>query len=223
MYPGYPAPHGYPANPYVRPPSGGTAITAAILALLGAAYNAFGAVMGLIGAASLAETNDVLRRSGHDIPASDDLESQLHTAAIIAGGLALMLGVGGVLLLARRNWGRILIGVACGCAVAFGVQSLANDSVLVGEMGASSESVAVGIGLVAGFGFPLVTFVLVMLRSTIGWVNARTAPAPAGPANPYGVPNPYGAADPYGASNPYGAPNPYAQQAPHGRPPYPHY
>lgn len=174
----------YGANPYGAPqsPSGGTAITAAVLALVGGAWHLFGTLIGL---ATLAGTQDV-----------DGLPSWYTGYAIVnwVGVLivAAALITGGIMLLKRKVVSRIII--AAGCGIALVIQWI--GAVLAVAIGAAMESASgvAGLGAMSGaIGifvaifmsiFPITTIVLTYLKSTLRWIEAGSASAPA-PATPW--------------------------------------
>ncbi|WP_067836192.1 hypothetical protein [Nocardia lijiangensis] len=187
MYPppGYPA---YPPYGYVPPPSGGTAIMAGVLALLGGAYGGFTAISGFF---ALQRLEDVRRSIGSS--ATGPTETEFYAVVATSGGIAAMLLLGGILLLARKGAGRTLIVVACTLAVIQGFVSLG----VIEDAGMLSESSAATVGLALGVSLPLLTGILAAVGSTARWVAAGRTPA---------APPMYG-------------PPPYA----YGPPQYPHY
>lgn len=186
--PGYPAP-AYAAAPgpygYPQPaPSGGTGITAGILALLGALSSVGMAISMFILAAATSESSltngaalatGARRRSSSSSSSSSgtDVDIDFEGVGIIWGILylivALALLVGGIMLLKRSSAGRITVIVAC---VAF---------LIVSIFGFGLTAIIAGL-------FAIGTLVLASLGSTKRWIEAGRAPAMAagyGPA-PYG-------------------------------------
>ncbi|WP_280435606.1 hypothetical protein [Nocardia carnea] len=193
--PGYPAPGpSYPApayaaapGPYGYPqpaPSGGTGITAGILALLGALSSVGMAVSMFILTAATSESSltngaalatGARRRSSSSSSSGKgpDIDIDFEGVGIIWGILylivALALLVGGIMLLKRSSAGRITVIVAC---VAF---------VIISVFGFGLTAIIAGL-------FAIGTLVLASLGSTKRWIEAGRAPAMAGG---YG-PAPYG-------------------------------
>ncbi|NKY56231.1 hypothetical protein [Nocardia flavorosea] len=191
--PGYPAPGpGYPApayaaapGPYGYPqpaPSGGTGITAGILALLGALSSIGMAISMFILTAATSESSltsgaalatGARRRSSSSSSSGTDVDIDFEGVGIIWGILYLIVAVallvGGIMLLKRSSAGRTTVIVAC---VAFLIVSIFGFGITA---------------IIAGL-FALGTLVLAALGSTKRWIEAGRAPAMAGG---YG-PAPYG-------------------------------
>ncbi|MEV0249898.1 hypothetical protein AB0H76_25080 [Nocardia sp. NPDC050712] len=214
QYPGQYDPYaggGYAPGPAA--PSGGTAITAGVLAALGA-------VSQLAGAAISLTTSTVFTDSGLS---DSDLTSQLRTlmtvTSVVSFLVAALLGGGAVLLFLRKAAGRILVAAGCGLVI---VAQLAN-TVLMATLFADLDddgSVLAVAGLSAVFSliFPIVTLVLALLPATARWLAHRPAEAgyPYGqPPMGYQQPNPYG----YNPSGGYGQPPGYPPVDPFGQGP----
>ncbi|WP_280423308.1 hypothetical protein [Nocardia carnea] len=199
--PGYPAPGpSYPApayaaapGPYGYPqpaPSGGTGITAGILALLGAVSCTLTGIGMFVLAVATSEnsltsgavlaTGARRRRSssssssGTDIDIDIGFEGVSIVFGIVYVLLALMLFIGGILLLRRKSAGRVMVILGCaGCiamtlVVAFGMPN-SQTTVLGGSI------------------FAVLTLVLAAVGPTKRWIDAARMPAIAssyGPA-PY--------------------------------------
>ncbi|WP_328389849.1 hypothetical protein [Nocardia sp. NBC_00416] len=190
--PGYPAP-GPAGYGYQRPPSGGTGITAGILAMLGGAASILSAVGMFVLAAATSEsslTNGAVlatgarRRSSSSSSSGNgvdlDLDFDLDVMGVVLGVaysvLALVLLIGGILLLRRSNTGRMMVIFGC-------VLSIALTIVVVGLVAAGGSLSAVGAPL-----FAILTLVLAAIAPTKRWIEAAQAPVPVGgyAAAPYG-------------------------------------
>ncbi|MBF6350011.1 MULTISPECIES: hypothetical protein [Nocardia] len=196
--PGYPAPgFGYPPpayaaapGPYGHPPapSGGTGITAGILALLGGLVSAITAISMYVLAFATSEsslTNGAVlatgarrRSSSSSSSSGPDIDIDFEFAGIgIVWGLiytviALALLIGGIMLLRRRNAGRVTVIVGC---VAFVILSV----LMLGI-----------VNLISGL-FALLTLILAAVGSTKRWIDAARMPAVPAMAGGYGA-TPYG-------------------------------
>ncbi|MFI1464484.1 hypothetical protein [Nocardia carnea] len=197
--PGYPAPGpGYPApayaaapGPYGHPqpaPSGGTGITAGILALLGALSSVGMAISMFILTAATSESSltngaalatGARRRSSSSSSSSSsgtDVDIDFEGVGIIWGILYLIVAVallvGGIMLLKRSSAGRTTVIVAC---VAFLIVSIFGFGITA---------------IIAGL-FALGTLILASLGSTKRWIDAARMPAAPAMAGGYG-PAPYG-------------------------------
>ncbi|MFI7003976.1 hypothetical protein [Nocardia sp. NPDC050175] len=184
-YPQYPGGYNpYPAySPGMSAPSGATAITAGVLACVGAVAELFGGgvslVFGIIGA-QLGEYDTTGLFS----------EGWFQTWAIVSGAIglvaAVLLGVGAVAMFTRKSFGRVLIVVGCVAAIAVGI----TGTVLVHSSDTTSDSLSSlsgGVGGLLGLIFPVATAVLALLPMTSRWL-AHTPVAAAPP--PYGYPYP---------------------------------
>lgn len=160
---GYPPQTGYPGIfPPPGPPSspgGGTAITAAVLAIFGGLLNF---VMGLIGFAKIigmkADSPDTFAGGSYPLALGFVLLG-------VAGGLLLLIGA--IMLLRRTMVARWL--VVGGCSLAFLAAMIS-----FGLRSAISEYR--GSGSVLNLLFPILTIVLVLLPSTTAWIQARRGP-----------------------------------------------
>lgn len=187
-YPQYPG--GY--NPYPAystgssAPSGATAITAGVLAAVGAVAELFGGglslAFGFIGS-SLEEYDTTGLFS----------QSWYQTWALVSGALglviAVLLGVGAVAMFSRKSFGRVLVVVGCAATIATGVAG----TVLFHSLATSSDSLSAisgGIGGLLGLIFPVATAVLALLPATSRWL-AHTPVAAVPQQYPYpGPPQP---------------------------------
>ncbi|WP_194816731.1 hypothetical protein [Nocardia sp. XZ_19_385] len=173
-------------------PSGGTAISAGVLAALGTVAQ----LLGGVGVLWLAlATSDGL---------SD--EDGLYAFVLVGAGFALLtavlLGIGSVTLFLRKAIGRILIAVGCAIHILAQIASIVVSVAAVGEY-ADDDLIGTGLGGLIGIVFPIATLILVLLPSTARWLAYRPAEAgyppyapgypPAGypPQNPF-APNQFG-------------------------------
>lgn len=193
-YPPYPGQY----QPYPQQggaPGGGTAITAGVLASIGAAGQLLGGLLQI----ALGATQ------------TDELHSMYHASwypvyTIVAGLIAVIAGAalaaGAVTLFRRRPIGRTLIVAGCALTIVIGIAGIAVALNLdIGTLGGASHLVG-GVGGVFGLIFPIITIVLTLVPATARWLAA--VPASAGPY-------PYPAAYPGGGA--YGAqPGPYTGQ-----------
>ncbi|WP_157128938.1 hypothetical protein [Nocardia amamiensis] len=194
----YPPPHPQlPGHGYGAPQSsasGGTGIAAGLLALLGGGWETYGLV-------SLLNSRIF-----------DTLAGLALVGVAVAGLVAFLLILGGILLLCRLTVGRVLVIVGS----ALSLINLAIGLALVGLFGL--QPVVVGV-------LTLATLVLAAISPTGRWIAARRQSTPQygpQPAPPYGQPAfaQYGQQPP----QPYGhltAPPPVHPAPPYGQPPYP--
>ncbi|MGW5387858.1 hypothetical protein [Nocardia sp. NPDC003963] len=191
--PGYPPPGYPPAGGYGYPaaaPGGGTGITAGVLALLGGIASSVSAVSLLFFASAgnsltsgAALATGARRRtsssssSGPDIDLDLDVNGFALAMGIVQAVLALLLLIGGFLLLRRSNAGRTMVIIGCGAAALL---------TIVGLLGPGSPG-PIGVGLL-GLIFPVLTLVLAAVTATKRWIDAGQQPVPAGPYGgaPYG-------------------------------------
>ncbi|WP_454195243.1 hypothetical protein [Nocardia sp. Marseille-Q1738] len=195
---GYPPPHPHlPGHGYGPPQSsagGGTGIAAGLLALLGGGWETYGLV-------SLV-TSRIF----------DTLAGLALVSVAVAGLVAFLLLLGGVLLLCRLTVGRVLVIVGS----ALSLINLAIGLAMIGLFGLQP--------IIAGV-LTLATIVLAAISPTGRWIAARRQSVPMyghQPAPPYGQPSfpQYGHQPP----QPYGhpaAPPPGYPAPPYGQPPYP--
>ncbi|MGW4845041.1 hypothetical protein [Nocardia brasiliensis] len=170
----------YPGYPGVVPaPSGATAITAGVLACVGAVGQLLGGAVNLVfGIIDI----------GHELGEYDSTgllgQSWYRTFALTTGVVAMVtavpLGVGAIGLLRRKQFGRMLVVVGCVAVIVLGIVSFA----LVQSAGGSWDSslgVSTGISGLVGLLFPVGTAVLALVPATTRWL----AHTPAPPAYPY--------------------------------------
>jgi hypothetical protein len=179
---------------YQAQPSGGTGITAGILALLGGVASALSAFGMFVLASATSEsslTNGAVlatgarRRSSSSSSSSGpdidfDFDFDLAGTGVVLGiaysVLALLLLIGGILLLRRSNTGRVMVILGC-------VLSIVLTVVVVGVV-----AVGGGISVLGAPLFAVLTLVLAAIAPTKRWIEAARMPVPVGA---YGV-APYG-------------------------------
>ncbi|MEV6770990.1 hypothetical protein AB0N05_20445 [Nocardia sp. NPDC051030] len=171
--PGYPAP-GYPPAYPPPAPSGGTAITAAVLAtLLGLLAGLAGVVMIGVGATTKSKHDSY---GSHSSSASDGLSSLMLGLGVVVIVMGVLWFAGAMLLFARKAAGRWMLVVLSSLGLIGNVISVANSS--------SPGSGAFG-GLLG-----LAVLVLAAVPATGKWIAAgkpqsRSPYPPAGGYTPY--------------------------------------
>ncbi|QRY52721.1 hypothetical protein [Mycolicibacterium septicum] len=180
--PGYPAQSGHPQpwypgayQPYgsapapSTSPSGGTAITTAVLAGLGALATLGGGILGLIGLAAL---NSDSTYSTSDVLSGGACALLVIVMLVnIVSGLLLLPGT--VMLLQRKMIGRWLIVGGCALTILNSLLSLGLSAAVT----ARYESYGGGSAFeFLSLVFPIATLVLAMLPSTTAWIKARPNP-----------------------------------------------
>ncbi|QIS01085.1 hypothetical protein F5X71_00950 [Nocardia brasiliensis] len=179
QYPGGYQPYsGYPG--VVPAPSGATAITAGVLACVGAVGQLLGGVVNLVfGIVDI----------GHELSEYDSTgllgQSWYRGFALVTGAAALVtgvvLGLGAIALLRRKQSGRTLVVAGCAGVLGIGIISYA----LVQSAGGSWDTaigLTSGISGLVGLMFPICTVVLALVPATTRWL-AHTPPAyPYAPA-----------------------------------------
>ncbi|MDT5011482.1 MAG: hypothetical protein QOH57_3099 [Mycobacterium sp.] len=174
IYPGYPAGAAPVYSPYGQSPSpsGGTAITAAVLSFLGTVAHALGAIMLLVAMSAV-----------NDVPKARDLLPGWYGAFAIGScvlniALSVTLLVGGIQLLRHVGWSRMLLAGACAVAVVWRiVDVIATKSIYdsLEKFGVdASARVGGAAGTTLGLIFPIVTLVLVLLPLTKRWCEVPT-------------------------------------------------
>ncbi|MFI9511471.1 hypothetical protein [Nocardia sp. NPDC052566] len=186
--PGYPAPYGQPYQPYGAPPppqpSGGTAITAGVLAIGVGLLT----LVGSIGLFAYAAEGPTFKSGRH----YTGIFTGLATVLLV---LTVVYILGAILLLCRKTAGRVLLILISSLGAIFGVVGIA---IAAGNGGFVPSS---GIGFV----IQLTILILASVSSTGRWIAAGRQPAPY----PYPAPPPYGQ-PPY-PPQPYGQPPNYPQ------------
>lgn len=170
-YPGmpqYPA-GGYPAS--VQAPSGGTAITAGVLAILGAVWAIIAAILNVSATSALAGSS---------------LLGWVWVQVIVFVIELFTLGPGAILLLTRRPQGRVLIAIGCVLHI---LQGIVGAVIILGDTGTTlsggANSAMIGGGVIGVFialAPAIATLILVSVPLTGRWVGWRTAQLPN--ANP---------------------------------------
>ncbi|MFG1790885.1 hypothetical protein [Nocardia sp. NPDC049149] len=180
QYPGGYTP--YPAYPAVgSPPSGATAITAGVLAGVGAVGQLFGGalnmVVGIVDFESLIGEYDTGGVLG---------QSWFRTWAVVSGVVGVvtgvLLGVGTIALFNRKRFGRLLIVVGCAVAIMVGIAGF----VIAQSIDSSRNSTLIngGSGLFALI-FPIATAILLLVPATSRWLaHVPGATAQYGPYPP---------------------------------------
>jgi hypothetical protein len=212
-YGGMPPNVPYPQQPYgfqpgygapVFSPPGGTAITAAVLSILGALSTFIGACVAWYAVSELTSMSEQ-RYGGGDSP----LSGWIGVTTVVAVGdtvVAVVLLVGGVLLLRRSLAGRMTVIVGCAAVIVICVISflavLAMTGALHAKLGSeysSAMGTMMGMSAVRTLGpilFAGATMVLALLKQTKEWCEYK--PPPVGMVGPGGYPGPVGPAGPGG-------------------------
>ncbi|AXB45136.1 hypothetical protein [Amycolatopsis albispora] len=158
----YPNSGGYPAQPYpaappaypgaMQPkPSGGTAITAGVLAVLGALWGLFSAISTIV----------VLADFGGELP----VISMIGIGLI--GVEAVLLLVGGILIFVKKPAGRWMVIAGCALALVSSVLAIVNTSIVASEVGASGAVVGGTMGMAVIVALPAIaTLVLAAVPPT---------------------------------------------------------
>jgi hypothetical protein len=161
--PGYPAPGygpqpGYPGTGYGQQqprPSGGTAITGAILALVGAVFALFALIVLIIA-----------------VTEPDTIGPLILIDLLISAVMVGTLGPGGILLLTRRSVGRWLIVAGCAAQVVEVIVTLVGAAAMAGApIAVALHAGVLGVGSIIP---AVVTGLLVLLSPTARWCAART-------------------------------------------------
>lgn len=156
---GYPG--GFPPAPMQPQPSGGTAIGAGVLALLGGLTHFFGGSAQALGLATIISESPTDHGWGSLIA--------VVTLNIIAGAFLLP---GALTLLLRKQIGRWLIAAGCGISI---LSALINFTLTPDSIGEYSYGRGIGADLV-GIVFAVVTIVLALVPSTTTWLAAKKHP-----------------------------------------------
>lgn len=169
------APQGYQQPGYppqqLRPPSAGTAVTAIILAYCGAAVAAFALVETALGAVS----DEPLTLWGwYGV-----------VGLVVPGVIAVFLGLGATLMVAKKAVGRWLVALGCAVALLYGalliLAGLGFGILVAGVGGADSDDMTRVIAVLGGLVVLVVvvvvvipavlTAVLALVPSTRRWLN----------------------------------------------------
>ncbi|MHC9292438.1 hypothetical protein ACRCUN_08195 [Mycobacterium sp. LTG2003] len=175
---GYPGGYQYQYQPVPRSsPSGGTAITAIVLAGLGGVANFFGGLLMAFGLATIMEDATFQNTSA----VTDGAWTALIAIVMLNIVCGLLLLVGTVMLMLRKMVGRWL--VVAGCTVS-GLSVLISLTLVASTIGDYEYSRGAGSDLV-GLLFAIATLVLVLLPSTTAWIQANRNPVPPQYYPPY--------------------------------------
>lgn len=195
MQSGYPAPPVYANVPSA--PSGGTAITAGVLAILGGLVAAFGAIGAFAATAVVATADDQLSElsSQYGSPSTglpDWFGGYLIGSGIVNLVVAGLLVVGAIMLFIKKSVGRFLVIAGCALVIVARVVELIATSSLAEDL--PGDSLGMGAALSAlVLVFPIATLVLAAIPPTARWCAQATAPAAAYPqAGGYGPPQQFG-------------------------------
>jgi hypothetical protein len=182
--PGQPMPAQYPGAQYGQPypaypggpgqlqqkPGGGTAITAAVLAILGGIFALIGVVGSIVG-----------------MSAFHGVFVILIVSLIVDAALAVLLLYGAIALIMHKPLGRMLVIIGCSVTIAFDVISVILNAVGTASLGASSEFLGAGIGVTIVMLLPpIATLILAIVNPTKQWVGLGATPA--APQYPGGYP-----------------------------------
>jgi nitrate reductase gamma subunit len=143
------------------PPSGGTAISAAVLSILGGLVNVGIGLSGFF--AVIAIKND----STTNFTGGTYALALVFTLIGVVSGLLLLAGA--TTLLLRKTIGRTLVATGCGLVMLGTLISFGLHAAITEYQGGPRFGF---LGLV----FPILTMVLVLHRSTMAWVQAKRTP-----------------------------------------------
>ncbi|MFT3898926.1 MAG: hypothetical protein QM728_01595 [Gordonia sp. (in: high G+C Gram-positive bacteria)] len=173
-------PYGMQYGGFPQPePSGGTAITAGILSILGGVAEFAGSIVVIIALIVLSNL-DASNKVVDALP--DWYTAGMVVMAVVEVITGTILLIGGIALLTRRLWGRIAIVVGCAIALTTSIIGLFIDFA-VAEAITSDISAGTDVDLGSGIGstagsiiqmiFPIVTIVLALLPATKAWCLAK--------------------------------------------------
>jgi hypothetical protein len=168
-YAGYPTAPGPQYSPYGPPPSpsGGTAITAAVLSFLGTVAHGLGTMVVFVAMSAI-----------NDVPKAKDLLPGWYTgfaigSALINVAISIALLVGGIQLLRHVGWSRMLIAGACAAAIVWRIVDLVATKSIYDSIEKYGVDTGQRIGGMAGSTFalifPIATLVLVLVPLTKRW------------------------------------------------------
>lgn len=172
-YPQQPVfPGGYqpPAMPPLAPasPSGGTGITAGVLAGLGALANLGAGIFGLVGLAALNSDSTFQSTSG----ISGGVSALLIVMTLLSVVIGLVLLAGTVTLLQRKMVGRWLVVAGCAMTIVGSLVSLGLSAAVTARYGYYGGNGFAVLGLI----FPIATLVLALLPRTTAWIQTKPNP-----------------------------------------------
>ncbi|MGH9061367.1 MAG: hypothetical protein ACRDZY_17915, partial [Acidimicrobiales bacterium] len=166
-FPAYP---GGPGSIQAPKPGGGTAITAAVLAILGGIVS----LISLIGSIAI-----IVGVSGNFLVLGI-------VSLVVNLALAGLLLFGAITLIMHKPIGRMCVMIGCGLAIAYTVISLILTYVGVGGFGRATSALAYGsIGSILSILPPVATLILVIVKPTALWVGIGD-PNPGIPQYPGG-------------------------------------
>lgn len=171
----YPQQYGQPSQPFPaypggpgmlqQKPGGGTAITAAVLAILGGIVALLGVISSIVGLATFHGT-----------------EILFIISLVVDLALAGLLLYGAIALIMHKPAGRMCVIIGCGVSIAFSLISVILSAAGATALGSSAEFLGVGIaGALVGLIPPVATLVLAIVKPTQLWVGLG---APAQPQYP---------------------------------------
>lgn len=168
--PGFPGGYPPPAIPPLAPasPSGGTGITAGVLAGLGALANLGAGIFGLIGLAALNSDSTFQSASG----ISGGVSALLIVMTLLSVVIGLVLLAGTVMLLQRKMVGRWLVVAGCAMTIVGSLISLGLSAAVTARYGYYGGNGFAVLGLI----FPIATLVLALLPATTAWIHAKSNP-----------------------------------------------
>lgn len=176
-YPQYPQPGAYSAAPPApAQPSGGTAITAGVLAALGGLLSLGITAVSLYFLIAIATIGSQFKPSDYEFLDSifGVLAIGIVALVIIAFVLGMLLSAlliaGAVLLFRRKMLGRWLVVSGCGVAIVSNLMTSVFTTAVTSDDWYSPESV---VSAFVGLAFPIATMVLALLPSTTAWVRAE--------------------------------------------------
>ncbi|WP_458318225.1 hypothetical protein [Mycolicibacterium brisbanense] len=187
---GYPQQQGYPQQPgfgggYQPPampplapasPSGGTGITAGVLAGLGALANLGAGIFGLIGLAAINSDSTL---------GSSELSGGVSALLVVSVLLGVVVGVvllaGSIMLLQRKMLGRWLVVAGCAMTIVSSLITLGLSAAVTARYGYYGGGGFAVLGLI----FPVGTLVLSLLPSTTAWIRAKSNLAVPQPYSPF--------------------------------------
>lgn len=159
-------------DPEAAPPSGATAITAGVLALLGALA---GIVLAIILGLALAGFNSARAADTAGANVDSNVVTGLSVSVVVIVLWTLCLAIGGILLFLRKRPGQILVLIGSGLTIvlclfaAFGLSSGAAEASLNGR-----ETIGSGVVGLLVIGLPaVVTFVLAIISPTNRYIKWR--------------------------------------------------
>ncbi|MET8876283.1 hypothetical protein [Nocardia sp. NPDC004604] len=202
----YPQYEPYPPAP-APVPSGGTAISAGVLASIGSAAQLLGGGVNIVlGVTDLG--TDLADYDSTGLFAQHWFKAYALVTGVIALITAILLSVGAVMVFTRKPLGRVLVVAGCAVVVIAGIAEYA-VTLRYTTSGGSAAGISGGVGGLIGLVFPIATAVLALIAPTTRWLNYDPASAYPPPVAGY----PYGPAAP--------PPGPAVYSSGSGATPYP--